>query len=256
MTHSHLVTEIASMTETMRRNGEEIEVEISPAKLVYDKFTGVAFSQILLKPRYIKAPPDITVEHLGEFLFQAYNREFEQEVQRLAEEKEEKKNASMEEGEIEDEEEKYKEVSSILPDPKPCLHERPCLFYLMDHSYTIRIVLPHETLCSALCNSLSTEKGDHFVLFFDTDKQLSVREAPNLPTIHEIVGNRFASHLLGHEEKKDCGRQQEISNSLDESFIKKGTDNPQLPKQSASKDDPSLNHSKASTDLAETEKSH
>lgn len=50
--------------DRMKKNGEEIELELIPAKSLHKRLANVPNSQPLLKSRYIKVPPDITGKKL------------------------------------------------------------------------------------------------------------------------------------------------------------------------------------------------
>ncbi|KAH7723912.1 ring finger protein 1 [Aphelenchoides avenae] len=124
-------TSADSLLDEMRKKGEEIEVELVPAKsLLIRATTASAMTTV----RYIKAPVDTTMEHLGEFLLEAC------------------KEAAESDGDAEP-----------ASDSAPL---RPEFFYVLNRNDQVQKIFLHETLYRAFVASVVSE--EHLILFYDT----------------------------------------------------------------------------------------
>jgi len=109
--HSNgLSSSFNKLLEEMRKKSDEIEVELVPAKSLL-KRSDIPAS--LLNSRYIRGPPDVTMDHLGEFL--ATTGDPDQQNTRAT--------------------------------------ARPEYFYILDHNNQLRKIFLHDTLFSAFIAS-------------------------------------------------------------------------------------------------------
>jgi len=108
--------EMGKRLEEMRRSGEEIDVELVPAKSLLGR---VESDESLRQPRFIRVSPDATMAHIAEFLQQASETGQEQESGSKT------------------------EASTPMNTPKVEY------FYILDHNNQLRKMFLHDTLFSA-----------------------------------------------------------------------------------------------------------
>ncbi|KAI1732349.1 zinc finger, c3HC4 type (RING finger) domain-containing protein [Ditylenchus destructor] len=111
----------------------------------------------LLTSRYVKAPPDITMEHFGEYLYMTCQTDYDP-------------TTGINNG-------------GIVPKPQ--------YFYILDHNQQVRKIFLHETLYTAFIASVLTDQ--HLMIFFDISPP-DTGAGHNL--IKEIIQEEVLAKLL------------------------------------------------------------
>uniref|UniRef100_A0A915EC14 RING-type E3 ubiquitin transferase n=1 Tax=Ditylenchus dipsaci TaxID=166011 RepID=A0A915EC14_9BILA len=161
--------------EEMRKRGEEIDVELVPAKSLLNRTKYQTTPPSMLRSRYVKAPPDITMQHFGEYLHHLWQ------------------------GEIIDQ-----TGSSVCNGVD--LAPRPEYFYILDHNNQLRKIFLHESLYSAFSASVLTE--EHLMIFYDTCPP-DMNKDDKL--ISEVITEQTLTRLLTYNKKL----MEEDSNGLE-----------------------------------------
>ncbi|KAL3089176.1 hypothetical protein niasHT_021120 [Heterodera trifolii] len=183
---------LETMAEEMCRKGDEIEVELAPSKSLLSSGSVPAHMHC---SHFVRAPSEITMEHLGEFLLQRSHQS----------------STDSNKGRATNDQ----QLQSQPPQP---LKSAPKNFHILDRHYQLRKLSPRDTLCMAFLLSINWDR--HLTLFFDLNGETQQRGGTDMA---ETIGEELAKMVEGQrkvdkeEEERESHRKERAKRPEDTS---------------------------------------